>query len=280
MLTATLDDDRRHDAPVERNVDLRQPNGVRIQISGATSTNTIVSRQLHRHERRRNRGALANNGPERANHRRRHRLDTIGGTAASGAGNVISGNTQAGVRIDSAGTSNNIVGGNLIGVNLTGTGAVANGSDGVQICRRRDEQHGRWRGRGRRQRGLRQQRPRRQSHRRWHVRQRGSWQLDRHQCRRHRCAAGTAPTASSSTARRPRTWSAARQRPSATSSRGTASAAWRSPGAARRATSCRATTSAPMPPAPRRSAMRDLACSSSRRRPRTPSAGRLRAPAT
>jgi hypothetical protein len=56
--------------------------------------------------------------------------NTIGGTV-SGAGNVISGNDNWGVNI---GSSGNLVEGNLIGTNKAGTGAVANGWDGVFIA--------------------------------------------------------------------------------------------------------------------------------------------------
>jgi Ca2+-binding RTX toxin-like protein len=54
--------------------------------------------------------------------------DTIGASAASG--NVISGNTGAGVRVDNA--PDTTVSGNLIGLNAAGTAAVANGSDGIK----------------------------------------------------------------------------------------------------------------------------------------------------
>ena len=62
--------------------------------------------------------------------------NTIGGLAATpgaGAGNVISGNTGAGVWINGSGTSGNVVAGNLIGTNLAGTAALPNGGDSVQI---------------------------------------------------------------------------------------------------------------------------------------------------
>jgi hypothetical protein len=63
--------------------------------------------------------------------------NTIGGTAA-GAGNVISGNAQAGIQIFNPGgtnikADNNQILGNLIGINAAGNAAVRNGSDGVQI---------------------------------------------------------------------------------------------------------------------------------------------------
>lgn len=65
---------------------------------------------------------------------------TIGGTAGTtpggactGACNVISGNTGNGVQIVGATTNANTVSGNHIGVNGAGTGAVANGANGVAI---------------------------------------------------------------------------------------------------------------------------------------------------
>jgi hypothetical protein len=57
--------------------------------------------------------------------------NTVGGTTTA-ARNIISGNTQAGVHIESATTTGNLVQGNYIGANAAGTGAVANGV-GVNI---------------------------------------------------------------------------------------------------------------------------------------------------
>src|SRR5207244_9445883 len=57
--------------------------------------------------------------------------NTIGGTSAT-AGNLISGNTAAGVVIPDNGTSSNMVEGNFIGTSGTGAGALAN-HDGVVI---------------------------------------------------------------------------------------------------------------------------------------------------
>jgi hypothetical protein len=58
--------------------------------------------------------------------------NVIGGTTA-GAGNVISGNFQEGLRISDAGTSNNVVQGNLIGTGPQGTNAFPNEIDGLSI---------------------------------------------------------------------------------------------------------------------------------------------------
>ena len=60
----------------------------------------------------------------------------IGGAAASpgqGAGNVISGNVANGIDIEGLLTTGNMVQGNSIGAQPGGTGAVANGNDGVLI---------------------------------------------------------------------------------------------------------------------------------------------------
>ena len=58
--------------------------------------------------------------------------NTIGG-AASGEGNLISGNGDSGVWIRDAGTTRNRVLGNIIGVDATGTRALSNGNDGITI---------------------------------------------------------------------------------------------------------------------------------------------------
>ncbi|MBI3969220.1 MAG: CSLREA domain-containing protein, partial [Chloroflexi bacterium] len=56
----------------------------------------------------------------------------IGGTT-SGTGNVISGNTGAGVQIQDAATSGNFVQGNYVGTNAAGTAAVPNQSNGLSV---------------------------------------------------------------------------------------------------------------------------------------------------
>jgi titin len=58
--------------------------------------------------------------------------NTVGGLV-SGAGNVISGNTDNGIFIYDTTTSNNTVQGNFIGTDATGRTAVANGYSGVAI---------------------------------------------------------------------------------------------------------------------------------------------------
>ncbi|MEP7285347.1 MAG: hypothetical protein ABI947_06235 [Chloroflexota bacterium] len=62
--------------------------------------------------------------------------NTIGGTA-SGAGNVISGNTSHGLIIQDVSSTGNLVQGNYIGTNAAGTAALGNGiisgGDGIQI---------------------------------------------------------------------------------------------------------------------------------------------------
>ncbi len=58
--------------------------------------------------------------------------NTIGGTAA-GAGNIISGNGNAGVEIVNAGTTHNLIQGNTIGAQVNGISALANGGNGVAV---------------------------------------------------------------------------------------------------------------------------------------------------
>jgi len=58
--------------------------------------------------------------------------NTIGGMVA-GAGNVISGNSGAGIYFEDAGTDNNVIQGNYIGTDNTGTVALGNSSNNVNI---------------------------------------------------------------------------------------------------------------------------------------------------
>jgi hypothetical protein len=57
--------------------------------------------------------------------------NTVGGT--SGSRNVISGNSNDGVRIDSGGSGNQVLG-NAIGVNIYDSAAVANGGNGIEVA--------------------------------------------------------------------------------------------------------------------------------------------------
>lgn len=57
---------------------------------------------------------------------------TIGGTVA-GAGNLISGNDDNGVRLSASVTTGNLVQGNLIGTDKNGTGDLGNSNNGVRI---------------------------------------------------------------------------------------------------------------------------------------------------
>ena len=58
--------------------------------------------------------------------------NTVGGTIA-GAGNVVSGNGDYGVRLTGSAAIDNLVAGNYIGTNAAGTAAIPNASDGVLI---------------------------------------------------------------------------------------------------------------------------------------------------
>ena len=58
--------------------------------------------------------------------------NTIGGTA-SGAGNVISGNSARGVYISDPGTNNNLVLGTYVGTDSTGSSLISNGNLGVML---------------------------------------------------------------------------------------------------------------------------------------------------
>ncbi len=60
-------------------------------------------------------------------------VNPVYGPENAGQGNVISGNSNQGVWIESAGTTGNVVAGNDIGTTAAGTAALANGVDGVLI---------------------------------------------------------------------------------------------------------------------------------------------------
>src|SRR5207249_3517367 len=59
--------------------------------------------------------------------------NTVGGTGV-GEGNVISGNTQIGVYLVFSPASGNTIQGNTIGLNAARTAAVANGTNGIELC--------------------------------------------------------------------------------------------------------------------------------------------------
>ena len=59
--------------------------------------------------------------------------NTVGGTIAAAARNVISGNDIDGVQIANAGSSNNLIQGNFIGTDVSGTADLGNGRVGVLI---------------------------------------------------------------------------------------------------------------------------------------------------
>ncbi|MET0383102.1 MAG: right-handed parallel beta-helix repeat-containing protein, partial [Burkholderiaceae bacterium] len=59
--------------------------------------------------------------------------NTIGGTGA-GAGNLISGNTQAGISFNDGSATGNVVQGNVIGLAADGATALGNGGDGVTLA--------------------------------------------------------------------------------------------------------------------------------------------------
>jgi titin len=99
-----------------------------VKIEGATSTGNIVQGN-YIGTNAAGTAAIANSGglsiTSGANN------NTIGGTA-SGAGNVISGNTTNQVHITDTGTTGNTVAGNYIGTNAAGTADLSN-TDGVRI---------------------------------------------------------------------------------------------------------------------------------------------------
>jgi len=57
----------------------------------------------------------------------------IGGDRLAGEGNVISGNSGRGIRLDGPTTSNNIIAGNIVGADPSGMAALPNGQEGILI---------------------------------------------------------------------------------------------------------------------------------------------------
>lgn len=101
-----------------------------IEISGAGATGNVIvgnfigtdpSGTLDRGNA--GHGVLLENGASN---------NTIGGTTASQR-NVIAGNDQDGVRMQDAGTTNNLVRGNYIGTDMTGSINLGNTGDGVHV---------------------------------------------------------------------------------------------------------------------------------------------------
>ncbi|HNL26271.1 MAG TPA: FG-GAP-like repeat-containing protein, partial [bacterium] len=70
-----------------------------------------------------NNGIVLENGTQNA---------LIGNNTGSG-GNIVSGNSNQGIRIQDVGTDSNLIIGNLIGTDLSGSTAIPNGNDGIQI---------------------------------------------------------------------------------------------------------------------------------------------------
>ena len=78
-------------------------------------------------------GGLTNLGNERQGVRiKAGQFNEVGGVTTA-ARNIISGNGESGVTIEGTGATNNLVRGNHIGLNGTGTGAIANGQNGVRL---------------------------------------------------------------------------------------------------------------------------------------------------
>ncbi|MCS6861036.1 MAG: cohesin domain-containing protein, partial [Abditibacteriales bacterium] len=115
-------------APSAGNV-LSGNRGAGVRIVGAAATNNVVAG---------NRIGTTAGGDAALPNRRgvvialSANSNTVGGTA-TGAGNVISGNTGAGVEIVGAGANGNHVVGNIIGANAAGGAPVPNNSDGILV---------------------------------------------------------------------------------------------------------------------------------------------------
>ena len=103
---------------------------------GAADHGKCRRRRLHRHDRGAGTAALGNvNGVIIAIGAADNwvGVNPVYGPENAGQGNVISGNSNQGVWIESAGTTGNVVAGNDIGTTAVGTAALANGVDGVLI---------------------------------------------------------------------------------------------------------------------------------------------------
>ncbi|HAB19494.1 MAG TPA: hypothetical protein DCE44_24065, partial [Verrucomicrobiales bacterium] len=100
-------------------------NGIRIQGAGAYST--LIRRNFIGSDRT---GLLDRGNNLDGIYVDRVPMTTIGGPLA---GNLISGNTGAGIRLDGAGTTNTLILGNRIGTDDTGVQALANSGAGIEI---------------------------------------------------------------------------------------------------------------------------------------------------
>ncbi|MGI9107234.1 MAG: beta strand repeat-containing protein [Pyrinomonadaceae bacterium] len=111
----------------ERNLVSGNNNGILIQNTGTTG-NIVAGNFVGTNAA--GTSAVANgNGIYTLFGATNNRIGTDGnGTADAAERNVVSGNSGNGIRIESAGTTGNIVAGNFVGTNAAGTGAVANGN--------------------------------------------------------------------------------------------------------------------------------------------------------
>lgn len=112
-------------------------NGVTISGAGATA-NQVLGNYIGTNAA--GTAAIANGAADVANNYRYPGVAIFGaaasnliGSAATGAGNVISGNSAQGVNLYDSGTTGNVLAGNLIGLNAAGLAALANGYAGVSI---------------------------------------------------------------------------------------------------------------------------------------------------
>jgi titin len=117
------------DTPEERNlISGNGENGVLIEGEG-TENNTVSGNYIGTDV---NGTAALANGEHGVVIRESAQGNTIGGSNA-GEGNLISGNTNDGVRISGFGAEDNVVIGNHIGLDSTSAAALGNGEHGVEI---------------------------------------------------------------------------------------------------------------------------------------------------